>query len=64
MGGIGMTAILGNLIVVLILGIIVFFAVRALYRSHKNGTGCSCDCGSCGGCGGHCATGKKQTPGK
>ena len=42
---------MGNIIVLLILAVLVFFAARSLYRSHKAGGGCGGDCGSCGGCG-------------
>ena len=41
---------MGTLIVLAILGVIVFFSARSLYRQHKNGGGCNGNCGSCKGC--------------
>ena len=43
---------LGYGIVILVLAAVVTLAVRSLWKSHKNGGGCSGDSGSCGGC--HC----------
>ena len=40
---------MANAIVLIVLAVIVFFAVRSLYRKHKNGGGCNGDCGNCGG---------------
>ncbi|MBD5147640.1 MAG: FeoB-associated Cys-rich membrane protein [Oscillibacter sp.] len=45
-----MPPIVGNLIVLLALGLVVGLAVRSLWRSHKSGGHCSGDCGSCQGC--------------
>ncbi len=45
-----MPPIIGNIIVIAILAVVVFFAARSLYRSHKRGGGCSGDCGNCKGC--------------
>lgn len=41
---------MGEFIVLAILGVVVFFAARSLYKSHKNGGGCNGDCGKCSGC--------------
>lgn len=46
-----MPAVLGNLIVILILAAIVALALRSMHRARKNGSRCSGDCCSCGGCG-------------
>lgn len=48
-----MSPLLGNLIVILVLGLVAALAVRSLWRSHKQGSHCSGDCASCGGCHGH-----------
>lgn len=45
-----MSPILGNLIVVLVLGAAVLLAIRSLWKTHKEGGHCSGDCGRCGGC--------------
>ena len=44
---------LANIIVLFILGMVVYFAIRSIVRSHKNGS-----CGKCGGCSGcsECST--------
>lgn len=42
-----MPAIVGNIIVLVILGVAVAFAVRSLIKAHKSG-GCCGDCCSCG----------------
>jgi len=50
-----MSPVLGNLIVIIILAVLVFFAARSIWRSHKSGgcAGCSgCGGGSCAGCSG------------
>ena len=47
-----MSPVLGNLIVIIILAVLVFFAARSIWRTHKSG-GCSgCGGGSCAGCSG------------
>ncbi len=57
-----MASILGNAIVLIVLGVILFFAGRRTIRTFKaelKGEGCSCGCsGSCSGCS-KCATAKK-----
>lgn len=44
-----MSAILGNLIVILVLLAVVALAVRSILRDRKQG-GCSGDCAHCGCC--------------
>jgi large-conductance mechanosensitive channel len=47
------TSIIGNIIVLLIVGIAVFFAVRSMVKDKKAGksVSCGCDCKNCpGGC--------------
>lgn len=46
-----MPELFGNIIVLALLGLAVFGAVRSLLRTEKKG-GCSCggDCTKCGGC--------------
>lgn len=46
----------GDVIVILVLAVIVFFAVRAMWRRRKEG-GCS----GCSGCSGCCNGGSCQT---
>ncbi len=41
--------IVGNIIVLTILGVVVFLAVRSLHKQHKNGSCCG-DCSKCKGC--------------
>ena len=57
-----MASIVGNAIVLIVLGVILFFAGRHTIRTFKSelkGEGCSCGCsGSCSGCS-KCATAKK-----
>lgn len=53
-----MPAILGNIIVIALLGTAVFFALRSIIRSKKSG-GCSGDCSSCG-C--SCSSAQKAKP--
>ncbi len=45
-----MPSMLGKVIALAILAVVVFFAARSVYRSHKKGGGCNGDCGHCGGC--------------
>lgn len=45
-----MPPVIGNIIVIAILAVVVFFAARSVYRSHKKGGGCNGDCGHCNGC--------------
>ncbi len=44
-----MTPILGNVVVILILAVVVFFAARSVWKGRKRG-GCDGDCARCGGC--------------
>ncbi len=44
-----MSGIVGNLIVIAVLGVVVFLAARGLYKQHKSG-GCGGDCSSCSKC--------------
>ena len=47
-----MTAIIANILVLLVLGVVVFFAARSLMRTFKKGGCAGCSGGSCGcGCG-------------
>ena len=41
---------IGTIIVLVILAVIVFFAVRSIYKQKKNGSCCSGDCSKCHGC--------------
>ncbi len=41
----------GDMIIIAVLLVAVFFAARAIIKSKKSG-GCSGDCSSCGKCGG------------
>ncbi len=41
---------IGTIIVLVILAVIVFFAVRSIYRKNKNGSCCNGDCCNCHGC--------------
>ena len=54
-----MSPLLSNLIVILILAVIVFLAVRSIWRNRKNG-GCGY---GCTGCTGNCAGCKKNNKG-
>ncbi|MBR0342833.1 MAG: FeoB-associated Cys-rich membrane protein [Oscillospiraceae bacterium] len=47
-----MSPILGNLIVIAVLAIVVFFAARSVWRTHKSGgcSGCGGNCSGCSGC--------------
>ncbi len=47
-----MPTILGNLIVIVVLGLVVALAVRSLRKDRKTGGHCTGNCGSCGKCGG------------
>lgn len=49
---------LGYVLVIAALAVIVALAVRSIWKSHRNGGGCTGDCSSCGGCGGGCRHGK------
>lgn len=46
------SSIIGTVAVLVVLGIIVFFAIRSMYRDKKNGKSISCggDCKNCRGC--------------
>ena len=46
-----MPPILGNLIVIAVLAITVFLAVRSIWRGRKQGCHCGGDCSRSGGCG-------------
>ena len=41
---------LGDVIVLAVLAGVIAWAVRSLWKAHKNGGGCSGDCSGCGGC--------------
>lgn len=45
---------LGYILVIAVLVVIVALAVRSIWKSHRNGGGCTGDCSSCGGCRGSC----------
>lgn len=50
--------ILTNILIVLIVGVILFFCIRSIYRNRKKGDyscgfGCEGCGGSCSGCGDH-----------
>lgn len=45
-----MPPIVGNIIVIAVLAAVVALAIRSLWKSHRNGGGCSGDCASCGRC--------------
>ncbi len=45
-----MPAILGNLIVLAVLGVAIFLAARSLHKKRKSSPGCNGDCSRCGGC--------------
>ncbi len=45
-----MSVIFGNLTVFFALAAMVSFAVRSLWKEHRQGSHCSGDCTSCGGC--------------
>ncbi len=54
-----MPGILGNIIVIAVLLVIVYFAGRRTLkdiRAELNGQGCSSCGGGCSGCSGHCAS--------
>ena len=40
---------MGDVIVIAVLGIVVAFIVRSMWKNHKNGGGCSGCSGNCGG---------------
>ena len=42
-----MSSIVGNLIVLAVVGLIVAYAIRAMYRKHKSGGCCGGDCCNC-----------------
>ncbi len=44
-----MTAIVGNIITILLVAGLVAFSIRTIIKSHKSG-GCSCGCSGCSGC--------------
>ncbi len=46
-----MPEMVGNAIVILLLVVLVVFAARSLWKSHKSGGQCTGDCSHCGGCG-------------
>ncbi len=45
-----MSVIFGNLTVFFALAAMVSFAVRSLWKEHRQGSHCGGDCTSCGGC--------------
>ncbi len=49
----------GDLIVILVLAVVVFFAVRSMWRQYKAGGCCDGNCGSCSGCGNKAAQTKQ-----
>ena len=54
-----MPSVIGNIIVILILAVVVYFAGRRTIRDIRaelNGEGCSSCGGGCSGCAGHCAS--------
>ena len=53
-----MSPIAGNLIVIAVLTIVVFLAVRSIWKERKRGCHCGGDCSRCGGCGHSGAAGK------
>lgn len=55
-----MPAFLGNLIVILILAAAVFLIIRSMIRSGKEGSHCTGNCSTCGGCGGGSKKPRKQ----
>ena len=40
---------MGDVIVIAVLGIVVAFIIRSMWKNHKNGGGCSGCSGNCGG---------------
>lgn len=40
---------IGDIIVIAVLGVVVFFVIRKLYKQHKN-SGCGGDCCNCSKC--------------
>ena len=44
-----MPTFVGDAIVLAVVGLVVFFAARSLYKRHKSGATCAGDCSSCGG---------------
>jgi hypothetical protein len=61
-GGAVMAAIIGNITVIVVLGITIFFAGRSTLRQFKrelSGGGCSGCSGSCAGCS-KCGTAEKK----
>ncbi len=49
-----MPELLGTLLILALVAVVVFFAVRSLWRQHKAG-GCCGNCAQCGGCSGKSA---------
>ena len=45
---------MGDIIVLVVLGIIIALVIRGMWKNHKSGKHCGCsgDCGSC--CSGNC----------
>lgn len=39
-----------SIIVLALVAVIVGFAIRSMWKKHKNGGGCNGDCGNCKGC--------------
>lgn len=39
----------GDMIVIAVLAVVIFFSIRSLVKQKKNG-GCCGDCATCGGC--------------
>lgn len=52
-----MAPILGNLVVLLALGLVIVLAVRSLWKSRRRAGHCTGDCASCG-----CCHGKDAAP--
>ena len=44
-----MPSYIGNAIVLIVLGLIVFLACKSMYNKHKHSGGCSGNCATCGG---------------
>ncbi len=42
----------GDLIVIAVIAVIVFFVIRSIVRSKKSGGACTGNCASCSKCGG------------
>ena len=45
---------MGDMIVIAVLGLVVAFIIRSMWKNHKNGGGCSGCSGCSGNCGGNC----------